>query len=521
MKKLILTIAVVLMCQCFAFCQGCLPEGITFTTQEQIDNFQTNYPGCTEIEGDVTIRGTNINNLNGLSVLNLIGGYFSIGGWPDENYLLTSLTGLDNLSSIGGEFRIDRNNALPNLTGLESLTSIGGNFCLWSNDAMTCLTGLESLAFIGGGLQIGNIGSGNPALTSLTGMQSPTIDGYLVIAGNDALSNLTGLESMTSVGGDLIICGNNALVSLSGLEGLTSIGGSLYIGSSSCGNQSLVSLTGLEGLSNIGGDLVILQNYVLTSLTGLEGLTSIVGSLVIGNYFGSNPSLSSLEGLDNVISVGGDLFIGYNYALTSLSGLDNLITIGGLLSISANDALTSLSALENLTSVGWTLSIYVNDALTSLTGLENIADSSINDLIISDNFSLSSCAVQSICDYLAAPNGTVTIENNAPGCNSEEEVEEACLSVGVPLPGSLQTEVNIYPNPTGGILNFGFRISECQRLSLKIYDALGREVAVLPDEMLPAGEHSIEWDMEALPAGIYSFRLQTDSRLSTGKLIKL
>ena len=33
----------------------CLPEGITFTTQEQIDNFQTNYPGCTEIEGDVYI----------------------------------------------------------------------------------------------------------------------------------------------------------------------------------------------------------------------------------------------------------------------------------------------------------------------------------------------------------------------------------------------------------------------------------------------------------------------------------
>ena len=32
--------------------QPCLPEGITFTTQAQIDSFQTNYPVCSEIEGE-------------------------------------------------------------------------------------------------------------------------------------------------------------------------------------------------------------------------------------------------------------------------------------------------------------------------------------------------------------------------------------------------------------------------------------------------------------------------------------
>jgi S-formylglutathione hydrolase FrmB len=53
---------------------SCLPQGITFTNQAQIDNFQTNYPGCTEIEGDVTIAGDDITNLNGLSVLTSIGG---------------------------------------------------------------------------------------------------------------------------------------------------------------------------------------------------------------------------------------------------------------------------------------------------------------------------------------------------------------------------------------------------------------------------------------------------------------
>ena len=35
------------------YAQPCLPEGITFTTQSQMDSFPILYPNCTEIEGDV------------------------------------------------------------------------------------------------------------------------------------------------------------------------------------------------------------------------------------------------------------------------------------------------------------------------------------------------------------------------------------------------------------------------------------------------------------------------------------
>lgn len=51
-------------------CSSCLPDGFTFTTQEEIDNFQTDNPGCTEIEGDIEINGSDITNLNGLNVFN-------------------------------------------------------------------------------------------------------------------------------------------------------------------------------------------------------------------------------------------------------------------------------------------------------------------------------------------------------------------------------------------------------------------------------------------------------------------
>ena len=73
--------------------QGCLPEGITFSGQEEIDNFQTNYPGCTEIEGDVLIwdYGTGVNNLIGLSVINKMAEIFLLwlpGHWKTLRALI-------------------------------------------------------------------------------------------------------------------------------------------------------------------------------------------------------------------------------------------------------------------------------------------------------------------------------------------------------------------------------------------------------------------------------------------------
>ena len=77
--------------------QPCLPEGIMFTTQAQIDNFQTNYPDCSVIEGWVTI----------------------FDGHSGDN--ITNLTGLNVLTSIGGDFIIEANDSLNNLTGLGGL----------------------------------------------------------------------------------------------------------------------------------------------------------------------------------------------------------------------------------------------------------------------------------------------------------------------------------------------------------------------------------------------------------------
>ena len=111
-----------------------------------------------------------------------------------------------------------------------------------------------------------------------------------------------------------------------------------------------------------------------------------------------------------------------------------------------NDTLESLEALDNLSSIGGKLLIQDNDFLQGLSGLDNIQASSITDLEIFDNDMLSYCEVQSICDYLLSPGGTVKIQNNADGCDSREEVEAGCEYVIAPQDKGI-TDITIHPNP--------------------------------------------------------------------------
>ena len=103
MKKLTLITAItinIFLLTINLFSQPCLPEGITFHSQEEIDNFQTNYPNCTEIEGDVTISGDDIDNLNGLDILTAIGGSLVIGDTLNLNIQIFLLSMVMDYSKL-------------------------------------------------------------------------------------------------------------------------------------------------------------------------------------------------------------------------------------------------------------------------------------------------------------------------------------------------------------------------------------------------------------------------------------
>ena len=121
MRRFITLIFILFIVEVNTQAQSCLPEGITFTTQSQVDSFQANYPGCTQVEGDVTIQeygyDFRIYDLSGLNVLTSIGGDLSI----IDNYYLTSLNGLNNLKFISGSLFIE-----GTIYGNPYLTSLSG-----------------------------------------------------------------------------------------------------------------------------------------------------------------------------------------------------------------------------------------------------------------------------------------------------------------------------------------------------------------------------------------------------------
>ena len=216
------------------------------------------------------------------------------------------------------------------------------------------------------------------------------------------------------------------------------------------------------------------------------------------------------------VSIEGDVIIKGGNDITDLTGLNVLTSVGGNLAISFNYLLTSLDGLEGLNSIGGDLNIFGNDSLTSLTGLDGINSGSIINLRIVGNDTLSTCAILSICEYLAAPNGTIEIHDNATGCNSQEEVLAAC-SVGLDesAVSSRQSAVNIYPNPSSLVITIGLSTTPDKNTTLAIFNLNGQ--ALLSRQIT---EQQTVIDVSGLPQGVYLVRVIENDGVMVTKFIK-
>ena len=78
------------------------------------------------------------------------------------------------------------------------------------------------------------------------------------------------------------------------------------------------------------------------------------------------------------------------------------------------------------------------------------------------------------------------------------------------LPEDLSLSQN-YPNPFNPVTRLEFGISNQEFVTLKIYDALGKEVKTLVNENKPAGNYSVEFNGSHLPSGIYFYKVIAES----------
>ena len=83
-----------------------------------------------------------------------------------------------------------------------------------------------------------------------------------------------------------------------------------------------------------------------------------------------------------------------------------------------------------------------------------------------------------------------------------------------------QLEQN-YPNPFNPSTRIQYAVSNRQFVSLKVYDVLGNEIAVLVNEEKSAGIYEIEFDAIGLSSGIYFYTLRSGGFAQTKKMILL
>ncbi len=404
-----------------SFSQNCLPSGISFTSQADIDAFPSNYPNCVEIDGDVTI------------------GYFQtcING-SGTSTDINNLDSLYQLTSVHGNLIIALNSNLIDLTGLDGLINIDNHLRIFCNDNLISLNGLNNLVSVGGTTSIGNGSAGfvgNAKLQNLIGL-SNLINPTLSIEENLSFKNFTGLNSASSLQ-TLIVKNCDSLENFVGLENVITINSNFTLAR----NNSNFDFVGLNNLSSIGGNFFLDRNDHL-SFNGLNNLTEIEGGL--------------------------DIF--ESQFITDLSGLSNLTTIESFTLVFSN-SLTSLNGLNNWSSFASptdlysnTIDLFNNASLNDISAISFLDTTGLDDLQIVLNSTLSECDIDLVCNFLDANADNTLISDNMPGCDSNAEVESACSI----LPVTYSKELRAYKQNNSITLEF----SLAQQINNSHFDIL-------------------------------------------------
>ncbi len=96
------------------------------------------------------------------------------------------------------------------------------------------------------------------------------------------------------------------------------------------------------------------------------------------------------------------------------------------------------------------------------------------------------------------------------------------MSVGTELavPKQYSLDQN-FPNPFNPVTKISYGIPAASHMSLKVFDMLGKQIAVLKDQQQNPGNYTVDFDALTLPSGIYYYRLSAGNFTSTKKMTVL
>lgn len=88
------------------------------------------------------------------------------------------------------------------------------------------------------------------------------------------------------------------------------------------------------------------------------------------------------------------------------------------------------------------------------------------------------------------------------------------------IPTVFKLEQN-YPNPFNPSTKIKFAVPEKSNVLIKVYDILGSEVVTLVNQEMDAGWYENNFNAAGLSSGVYLFRMEAGSYVSTKKMILL
>jgi hypothetical protein len=112
---------------------------------------------------------------------------------------------------------------------------------------------------------------------------------------------------------------------------------------------------------------------------------------------------------------------------------------------------------------------------------------------------------------------TKTITSKTPQYFKPSDLSGGTSSSEIATPQELELHQN-YPNPFNPSTSISFSLDRPAYVSLKVYNMLGEEVAVLASGELSSGTHMRNWNGSDMASGTYFYRLQVSSISNPGSV---
>jgi len=97
--------------------------------------------------------------------------------------------------------------------------------------------------------------------------------------------------------------------------------------------------------------------------------------------------------------------------------------------------------------------------------------------------------------------------------------DEDSLYSGITDYKAASIKLHAFPNPTSGISDIRYRISDIRYVLLEVFDMHGQRIRTLLNEKQKPGSYNVPFDGSELPIGIYFIRLTAGNHFASEKLL--